>query len=343
VTQEVEIPEAVRRQAEMDAEAERAELAKLEELKSKPTQTAEQVVQSVATPPAEPQPRIPTPQPPQQTSGDVAERLAQLEQDLARERQRSRTLQGMIDAQGPQMAETIRALREEVEQLRNGATKPGSAEDRTPGYLRHLDQDERSMFDDGKLPVESRIAQGMIDERTAKLEAELKQLRQEIATAKTAKAAEPEKDSMSTRIWNAVDAQCPGASIINENPVWIEWLNEVDPNNPIGKTFGEIGEAYFNTGDVSGIVKLVETFKRIHPGQVALIERQIRPAVARGNAEVKREELPTVSESEVRAFYKDKALGKLRNAEGAPMTPEEARKIEEIIESAIAAGRITRG
>lgn len=337
------IPDRVMRQMEEDEKAQQAEIA---------AQKVREAAQSVSDdePEGEPQPE-PAPEPsqppapqPEPTAEpvkvDLDARAKALEAQLQLERQRNLTLQGKINALGPQTAQAMKELREELAALkkdREAHQKPA-----IPAYLQHLKPEERDVYADGELPPEVRMARGEIDAATAPLLAELAAQRAEIEKMRQG-ATEQQTSSHVSLVMSEVAKQVPEANEINADPLFDAWLDGADPRSVIGSSRRERGETCLNRGDATGVAELMKEFLGTGVGSDARIMGQIKPGVSGVTPVVKPPQVVRIPESEAAQFFRDKSREQCVNADGSPMTQAQINDIEKVIDLAMAEGRIILG
>ena len=327
---ETVLPEKIRKMAE---EAERQEQADIDARKQALEDGGEGAGGGEPTPtPA------PTPQPPQ---GDVAKRLAELEAELAKERQRNESLQGLIKKQGPEMAETIRKLKAEIDDLKKANEKP--AEPPMDPRLKHLNEDERSLYKGEQESVEVRMARGIAEAEIEKERQARKKLEERLAAIEST-AVTAVRDNVTDKFMQEVEVLLPGATRINAEDSFDSWLDKPDPRSRNGGTYRDRGVFLMSRQDATGVADLMKEYLEGNPEVSAELMSQVKPVQSRipesgGPTKSK----PVVQESEIAAFYKDKATGNLRNADGSKMSKEDADRIETEIESAMKDGRVRPG
>ena len=336
------IPDRVMRQMEKDEKAQQAEIAAQkvrEAAQVAPDDEPEGEPQPEPLPPA-PAP-APTPAPTAQpVPSDSEARAKALEAQLQLERQRNLTLQGKINALGPQTAQAMKELREELAALKKD--RQAQQVPAVPAYLQHLEPEEREVYAGGKLPPELRMARGEIDAATAPLMAELAAQRAEIENMRRG-ATEQQTSSHVSRVMSEVSKQVPGATEINADPLFDAWLDNADPRSMTGSTLRERGETSLNRGDVTGVVELMKEFLGTGLVTDPRIMGQIKPGVSGVTPVVKPPQVVRIPESEAAQFFQDKNRGRCVNADGSLMTQAQVSEIEKVIDLAMAEGRIILG
>lgn len=333
---EIVIPEAALKQEAKDeaklakAKADQAKrLKKQEELDLDETPVKKPDVD----PAVEPEPiKEPSPEP---TSTE--EKLIDLKRALAAANQRNSTLQGMIKSQKPGVEE-LQELRDKIKELEGKVSKP---EKNAPAYQKYLQDDEQRIYNDGS--VEVKMAKGITEEAIAKGNEEsnrkMEELDKRIAQAES-RTVEEKRNSETSILWNAIDEELPGAREIDNDPLFIDWLNKPDPQSISGATYGQRGSRLLDHGNVKGVASLMREFLAEEPNANPKVTRQVKPSRSKGSEVKTPEKPPVVTKDEIKRFYNDQAMGKLKNPDGSPMSEEEADKIEKIIEKAAADGRV---
>jgi len=331
------IPEAVKRQAEEDDRKEQAEIAarKVAEVAKPP----EEILPPEAPVPATTLPPVAPAVEPVGVGGDTNQ-LVQMQRDLALERQRNQTLQGRIDAIGPQSAELVRELREQNQALMKRLDTPTGPV--VPPHLAHLNPEEREVYANQELPPEVRMAQGEIEASAARFRAENAALKERLDRMEQGTTTDRE-DGRAMLVMQEVEKICPGAMAVNKDPVFIQWLNNQDHRSINGASYGDRGYAAMERGDSYAISELINEF--LATGQITdpRITAQIKPELTTATPALKQSVKETVLLSEAEAFYNDKALGRCKNPDGSPMTKEQIDSVDKRIDLAMTEGRVVQG
>jgi hypothetical protein len=340
------IPEAVRKQVER----EEADLAAAKEAQKK------RMEKKVDTPPAEPVVDAPADEVPVVAAPDVppadqateptdtpVDELVELKRKLALAEQRNATLQGMIKAKNNQSDKSaLESVQAELaaikEQIANRPTEPS-----IPAKYKYLEDEEREVYGKEADSVEVRMARGIAEELVEKRIAAERDARlaSEARLAALEKLnAEARGEAGESAVLDAAEAILPGAKEINRDILFIDWLNKKDPYNVRGASYNERGQAAMDRGDAHGVAELMREFLKDTPEADPRIAAQIMPSKIKGTETAPVVKKPKVTQSEAVAFYHDKARGQLRNADGSPMSVEEAARIEGIIDEALRTGDV---
>jgi hypothetical protein len=331
------IPDRVMKQMEEEEREQQAEIAA-----QKVRQAARAAEEGLE---GEPQPEPvapvhPTPEPTtvvQPVVADAEARARALEAELNLERQRNQTLQGKINALGPQTAQAVREMREELAALKRERQAPPVPT--IAPYLQHLKDAEREVYDGQEAPPEVRMARGELDAATAQLRAEQAELRAEIENMRRG-ANEQQHASHASRVMAEVEKQVPHASAINADPTFDAWLDGPDPRSITGASLRERGETCMSRGDATGVSELMKEFLGTGLVTDPRVMAQIKPGVSNVTPVVKPPRVETVNLSEALAFLSDKAHGKCVNADGSPMSASQIAETEKVIDLAMDEGRI---
>lgn len=262
------------------------------------------------------------------------QRLRELEQALALEQQRNRTLIGRIDAHRPELEH----MRAEIEALK---TSQASARPSVPAYAALLSEEERKEFENENeaLGVSGRAVLGVMRNELGQLTSTLNAIRGELAQTQAAQASDA--------IWDRVEQMIPGAKAINTGGgTWLLFLEEVDAVSQ--RTYGNLAQGAYNAGDVQRLASIIETYQQRYGtadqanADMASLAGHLRPQRIRGDSapaggQAHVQEKPMLKESEITAFYRDLTMGKYDT------NPTLAKRIEAEIDAANAEGRIAVG
>jgi len=338
------IPEAVKRQAEADDKAQEAEIKKRELAKvAQPVTEPELPLETPlpAIPPAPVAPPAPLQGP--VAPVDTSVQLTEMQKQLALERQRNQTLQGRIDAIGPKSAEEIRVLRGEIAAMEKRLATPPAPT--VAPQLAHLNAEEREVYAGGEIPVEAKMAQGMVEESAGRLRAELQaenaNLRERLDVIEQGTAVD-RQDHQTMTVMTEVEKLFPGATALNKDQGFIGWLESSDPRSVTGASYADRGNTAMQRGDSYAIAELMKEYQGQGTVIDPLIARQIRPEATTVTSPVIPVAPVTVKESEASAFFQDKARNRCM-LDGVPMTKAQIEETEKIINLAIDEGRIVQG
>lgn len=364
-TATVEVPAYVRKQAEADARREQEELAARSgnpppqpnegspdaKVNEGPTPEERTSLQDLLGPDAageQPPVTLPNPKPALEstsTSPQLAERIAAMEEELAIERQRNKTLRGKLDAEGPRNAEEIRELRDELRRLK----EERESRSRSPAWQRHLSEDERTEFKTAEdaMGVSGRVILGVLEDRLEKIEAafasKVKPVEESVRRITTesadAKKLREEADRVD-RVLAKVEVHRAGAKDTNFNdPMFTKFLHDV--KEPIsGSPWGEIAARALQGNDIARLVQVFQAYDQMRGVATPQTEvgALVRPSTVRGTvAPGAGKAKPTITERWVNQFYTDVSYGRYKGRD------EEKKQIEAMIEDAERDGRIVPG
>ena len=272
--------------------------------------------------PAEPKPVEPTPTP---TEPVVAEEKWE---------QKYKTLKGMYDAEVPRLHADLRDLKAQVDALRKAAeTKP--VEPAKPAVAEKLVTDaDVEAFGSDLIEVQRKVAREVAAEFRGELDAmraENEKLREQLNSTGT----QVSEASFEQRLYRMV----PDFEVVNADPKWIAWLNEVDPL--LRAPRASVAQQAFNRGDAEGVAHYVSLFKQsIKPVEPAAdkteeLERQIQPNRSATSAPPASQKGKIYTNADIEKMFR-KATDL-----GVKGRLEEARKLEAEIDAAFMEGRVT--
>ena len=289
---------------------------------AEPTPTPAEPPQDPQPAPTEPKPVEPTPTP---TEPVVAEETWQ---------QKYKTLKGMYDAEVPRLHADLRDLKAQVDNLRKAAeTKP--VEPAKPATTEKLVTDaDVEAFGSDLIEVQRKVAREVAAEFRGELEAmraENEKLREQLTTTGT----QVSEASFEQRLYRMV----PDFEVVNADPKWIAWLNEVDPL--LRAPRASVAQQAFNRGDAEGVAHYVSLFKQsIKPVEPAAdkteeLERQIQPNRSATSAPPASQKGKIYTNADIEKMFR-KATDL-----GVKGRLEEARKLEAEIDAAFMEGPVT--
>jgi len=252
--------------------------------------------------------------------------------------QRYATLQGKYNAEVPQLHSAVQQMQQELQSLRE--ERQPQPHQQGSAFSRYLSEEEREEYKNQEeaLGVSGRAMLGIMEERLSARERALSQQLQQLQQMQEQSLASSHED----KIWTAVDQICPGAKNINLHDSGFRlFLQESDPNNPLGKTFADQAQNAYNGGDVRRLAEIVQEYmdrsgmRGADPTLSQLRPSAVRGAQAPGGGG--NGQKPFIQESQIEQFYKAQALGEYRGRE------EEAQRIERQIEEAERENRILPG
>lgn len=279
-------------------------------------------------PPADPKPADPAPKPvdtkPTPTEPVVAEETWQ---------QKYKTLKGMYDAEVPRLHADLRDLKAQMESLRKAAeTKP--VEPAKPAAAEKLVTDaDVEAFGSDLIEVQRKVAREVAAEFRGELDAmraENEKLREQLNNTGT----QVSETSFEQRLYRMV----PDFEVVNADPKWIAWLNEVDPL--LRAPRATVAQQAFNRGDAEGVAHYVSLFKQsiapVEPktDKTEELERQLQPNRGATSTPPASQKGKVYTNAEVEKMFRKAAdLGNKGRH-------EEARKLEAEIDAAYMENRV---
>lgn len=284
----------------------------------------------VETPPAQPEGVTQTP-PPEQPAPQIPNEptVDALKADLATEKQRYKSLQGINQAQARELADV-------KERLRRLEEKPQPAATPDPERAKkHLSKEERETIGEGTIDVTSRIARGEIEGEVKPLAESVTNLEKRIAEQghrfflSTIRAQHREFDEI-----NGVNAP------YDSNPDWLLWLGVVDKKTGVSRQ--DLLTQAVARQNVEQTWAFFEEFMRdtgYKPAEPPSVQAPKLPApkpapVAASPTPTSEPKKRTFAHSFVKKFFKDCSLGKFTG------TKEERQQLENDIAVAEREGRI---
>ena len=349
------IPRAVREQAE------RAERM-LAEHQAQQQQNAEAVAETESAPEAEQtaEPVAAEPEttaPPDEESalvltGDESVdplTALQLQEELERERQRRKTLEGKYNAEVVQAKQAhkelerrIAELQEEIETLRgvNTQAEVTAAQMQVTQALGKLDdviQQYQSTFDADTLKLVRDAAAAAVEEAVNASELKVAQIREQLKPVE-----QRVKSTADAAIAQALDSRIPDWRQLNSDPGFLEWVGQTDPQ--FGMSRQQALDAALahaeSTGDVQTAVDRIVAIFSAYPKRKApsvappastttpAAPESLSPTITPQNSK------PYITQDFIRKFSEDVAKGRYRNR------PSERVRIQEMIDAAIRENRI---
>jgi hypothetical protein len=266
-----------------------------------------------------------------------------------------------IDAS--KLQDKLEQLKTELREEYAKAQQP--VEPQMPAHLANLTAEERQAYENEPLPPEARMAQGMVSATERRLRSEIEAMKaQHAEEMKAISEARQKADAQSNeaKVWDAVnelrarEGLPPNAHLFETQPEIQPWLQERDPDNVFGKTRGEVGWGFVESGDVASLHKFVldgekQTVASDDEAVPAEVAAQVKPAPVRGQARPTTTQKPIINADAIRYFIQ-RSLdpnGTPVDLDGRPIpgTRSEALKrvdeIQEEIELAWQQGRVRGG
>jgi hypothetical protein len=307
-------------------------------------QIEKQIAESQNPAPASPEPESAdtspaessTPEPVVKQQVPVETKPEPTEPAIAEETWQSRyiALKGKYDAEVPRLHADVRELKAQVDSLRKASeTKPVETKKPTVAEKLVTDADVEA-FGSDLIEVQRKVAREVAAEFRGELDAmraENEKLREQLTSTGT----QVSEASFEQRLYRMV----PDFEVVNADPKWIAWLNEVDPLLRAPRS--SVAQQAFNRGDAEGVAHYVALFKQsnkpVEPtaDKTEELERQIQP---------NRSATSTPPTSQKGKVYTNADIEKMfRKATdlGVKGRVDEAKKLEAEIDAAFMEGRVT--
>lgn len=273
--------------------------------------------QPAAEPPAHaPAPQV-QPQPPAEDSAWV---------------QRYRTLQGICETQGRQVADLKAQLQQAVEQLNRAAQDKQEAV-KSGKHAAAADPADVEAFGQDLVEMVQRVAQrhlASLHQQASEVVARIDQLEERLKGA-----SQVAMTSAEDRFFDRLAQLVPQWEQINQDPGFIAWLGQVDP------IYGRARQEALNEArqalDANRAAAVFKTWTDSQAPAVkpAAVEKQVSPKASAASAPPAPQQKPRLTQSQIVEFYDQVRRGGYRGRE------DEARRIELVINEAIAEGRVT--
>ena len=271
-----------------------------------------------AQPPTDPQP--PTPEPASEPVAAVTPAPTTTPPSEGDEKWEARykTLHGKYNAEVPRLHAALKerdgklnSLTEEVEALKAAISNPRES---------LIKPEEVNEFGE---PLVDLIRRAARDEMAAK-EAEIAQLKREVASVKTSTVENKE-----VSFFDKLAASVPDWMAINDDPDFHAWLGEVD--DLTGAQRQEILSAAEEKRDADRVARFFKAFKKVQEKQsaaaTASLDSQVAPAASRADDPPKGKKIWT--RAEIADFYARDRRGELTEEQSAAIDKEVQAAIRE--------------
>jgi len=264
-----------------------------------------------------------------------------LQDQLLRERQLRKTLEGRLKSQLKPANEEIKRLKKSLEETQE-VIKTMQTEGQKPGAERFLSDEERDDLGD-VLDINTRMVRGILAESLG-TDGSVEDLVRAIVNESNAAQSAAENEGPAEDFWPIVDQLCPGSREINQSkdPRWLDFLEKYNPTT--GARNRDEAVAAIDSDDPPSLADIFADFMRQN-GIVQNAEATQEPARnpsprperaggGRQDAPTKEAATATWTQAEVHAFYTDVSKGKFRGRDA------EFEKLEAEIMVAIQSGAI---
>lgn len=252
--------------------------------------------------------------------------------------QRFRTVQGMYNAEVPQLRSRVASYESELVQLKQQVKALTEAAAAKPVEPRKLEVDPRDAdaFGADMVQMVQRYAQqtysdivAEFGQHAAKLDARVKAI-EEMVNGVSQKT----ETTLESQFLATLRQLVPDYETINESQEWRSWLAQADPvyRMPRQAALDRASGQY----DAEGVAAIFKAFKDSRPAAPsAALAAQVSPGTSGGGYAPPQEPArQVITQKFVNTFFNDVAKGRYRGRE------EEAARIEQEINRAAAEGRI---
>jgi hypothetical protein len=276
---------------------------------------------SNAVPQAEPQAQAPAPQPSEETW-----------------ERKFKSLQGIFNKEVPslqgQVKELTARLNQAVEQMESRKTP----EPEQVAHKPEADPKDVENFGSDLVEMVQRTAERLFGGVANKVDAELLKLASRIIEVEKRLEGTAQSVALTAeeKFFDAVAKQVPEWEEINQDPLFVEWLAEIDP------IYGQPRQAALNHArqslDAQRVVNVFKAFagpaKPPVPNTPNPVDKQVAPKSGGSSNAPKASNVQVVSQKSITDFYNDVARGRYRGRESDQAATEAA------INTAIAEGRV---
>lgn len=251
--------------------------------------------------------------------------------------QKFRTMQGMYNAEVPQLRTQVKtyesemtALKEQVRALTVAVQSKPTEQQAQP------DPRDVESFGADMIEMVQRYATKTYEAMRAEFASFADQLDRRLkAVEETVTGVSKKADTtMEAQFYATLNRLVPDWEQINKDATFLAWLGEADPVYRVPRQAAL--DAAHQRGDVEGVAAVFNTFKASRPSKPsAALASQVSPGTSGGAAAPTAPGAkPMIAQKFVQQFFSDQAKGRYRGRE------EEAARIEAEINQAAAEGRI---
>lgn len=293
----------------------------------------EQHLQAPVTP-VEPEPDgqtedvPPAPEPPRVASSDVPQEPPEVPEE--KWEHKYRRLQGKYDAELPRLHQQVRELQGVIQHLQQAPpAPPAPSPARPPEPEKYVSDEDVASYGEDFVDIQRRITL----DTTRELRQQVDELRAQLAQQST----QVQTVSFETQLLEAI----PGFRQLNQDPAWVEWLDEFDPM--IRGPRRMVAQAAYHRGDVEAVKGYVDLFRQSRgtPPVAAPkadrqqeLQRQVQPSRASGSVP------PTGAKKTYTLGEADALFNRIQHLT-AQGRIDEAKRLDAEISAAYAEGRIS--
>lgn len=246
------------------------------------------------------------------------------------------TLKGMYDAEVPRLHTQLREMQTQINQLTADKAELEARKVELPKSESLITDEDKEAFGPDLIDLIERATEAKVatlKSSEAQLKEEIKQLKGQLGNV-TERQVVSDKD----RFLAGLAQQVSDWEVINVDPGFITWLQEVDPVYGIPKNVA-LNNAYENL-DVARVATIFKAYKQtIAPAPAPQanrqqeLQRQVAPTRTRSTSQPgDNQDKPMFNNKDIEKFYSDWRRGYY--------TDEEAAQMEKQIHAAIAEGRV---
>jgi hypothetical protein len=176
----------------------------------------------------------------------------QVEDDF---KQKYNTLRGKYDAEVPRLHQQLKDLASELNALKKAQEEKPVEPAKPKEKVSYVTDEDRAEFGEELIDVQRRVAKEVAQEYEDRFEAQaeiIKQLQDQLKQT----GSQVGEMSFSQKLGQLV----PDFAQIDNDPRWVEWLNEVDPI--IRDQRRVLAQAAFDKGDADAVAHYVKLFKQ---------------------------------------------------------------------------------
>lgn len=239
-----------------------------------------------------------------------------------------RRLQGKYDAEVPRLHQQVRELHSALQHLQQAPpAPPPAAPPKEPE--RYVSDEDVASYGEDFVDIQRRITL----DTTRELRQQVDELRAQLAQQST----QVQTVSFETQLLEAI----PGFRQLNQDPAWVEWLDEFDPM--IRGPRRMVAQAAYHRGDVEAVKGYVDLFRQSRgtPPVAAPkadrqqeLQRQVQPSRASGSVP------PTGAKKTYTLGEADALFNRIQHLT-AQGRIDEAKRLDAEISAAYAEGRIS--
>lgn len=302
-----------------------AEAPSLEDLAKLPASTPEPST-PVPTTPAAPAPAETTPTPPAPPQHDVWE-------------QKYKTLQGLFNKEVPALQQQVRELAQTGQQTAQQLEALRLAQQTPPEPKQHeVDHRDVESFGSDLVDMVQRVTQKTLGDVAQKLDAvvatidrRLTQIERDVQGTTQSVAVTAEQS-----FFDRLTKQVPNWEAINASEAFLAWLGVEDPVYGAPRQTGlDAAQRSLNADRAAAVFRAFEATQSTAPApKPNALDKQVSPRAVATPEPTPQADTPMLTQKQITDFYGDVSRGKYRGRD------VEAQRIEQVINQAIAEGRV---